>query len=149
MSTVATAILAEEDALEELTRLHERILKSKAERMPIIEFMRKSAHAASKLSPKILVISGFSKLVDSPYTADTDPIPLLRSSLSNLSRDTTLLIQVDRLEWNPSNHTTVKIEGRPFPVSEIDIQGTLTLKEHIKFGTTKGRRRDNYVKVKI
>jgi hypothetical protein len=149
MSTLATAILAEDDALEELTRLHERTLKTKAERMKIIEFMRKAAHATTKLSPKLLVITGLPYIINSPYTEDTDPIPLLRASLRNLSRDTTLLIQIDKLDWNPTSHTTVTIEGKPFPVSEIDIQGTLTLKEHIKLGATRGRKRDNYVKVKL
>jgi|GEM_PF-5720185 len=149
MSTLATAILAEDDALEELTRLHERTLKTKAEKMKIIEFMRKAAHSTSKLSPTLLVVTGLPYIINSPYTEDTDPVPLLRAALRNLSRDTTLLIQVDKLEWTPTTRTSINIEGRPFPVSEIDIQGTLNLKEHIKLGAARGRRRDNYVKVKL
>jgi len=45
------------------------------------------------------------------------------------------------------NRTEITVDGRTIPVSEIDIAGTTTLKTRIKIGTTRGRRKDNFVKV--
>jgi hypothetical protein len=149
MSTLATAILAEYDALQELIKLHEDSLHAKAERMKVIEFMRAAAQSPVKLNPTILVLTGLPSLLNSPYTEDADPIPLLRTALRNLSRETTLLIHVDRLEWSPTNRTTVTVDGKTLHVSEIDITGTTTLQTRIKLGTTRGRRKDKFIKVNL
>lgn len=147
MSTITSAIFAEYEALQELTGLYEDTLHAKAERMRAIEFMRVASQSSHKLNPTILVITGLPNLLNSPYTEDTDPIPLLRSALRNLSRETILIIYADRLEWSPSNRTEITAEGKQIPVSEIDIPGTTTLKSRIKLGTGRGRRKDNFIKV--
>ncbi|MGD0804695.1 MAG: hypothetical protein ABSA11_11560 [Candidatus Bathyarchaeia archaeon] len=129
------------------TKLFEDAHHVKAERMRIIEFMRVASQSSCKLNPTILVLTGLPNLLNSPYTEDTDPIPLLHSALLNLSRETILIINADRLEWSPSNRTDISAKGRTIPVSEIDIQGTTTLKSRIKLGTGRGRRKDNFIKV--
>jgi hypothetical protein len=149
MSTLATAILAEYDALQELTKLYEDALHAKAEKMRVIEFMRVAAQSPVKLNPTILVITGLPSLLNSPYTEDADPVPLLRTALRNLSRETTLLIHVDKLDWSPSNRTTVTIDGKTLHISEIDLTGTTILQTRIKLGTTRGRRKDNFIKVNL
>jgi len=145
MSTLTAAIFAEQDALQELTKLYEDTLHAKAERMKIIEFMR--AAQSNKLNPIMLVLTGLPSLLNSLYTEDADPVPLLRTALRSLSRDTILLIHADRLEWSPTNRTEITVDGRTIPISEIDLTGTTTLKTRIKIGTTRGRRKDNFVKV--
>ncbi len=147
MSTITSAIFAESEALQELTKLYEDSHHTKAEKMKIIEFMRKASQTATKLYYPLLILTGLPHLLVSPYTEDTHPIPLLRSALSNLSRETTLIIEVDKLEWSPSNRTTINVEGKNVPVSEIDIQGTTVLKSRIRTGTSKGRRKDNFIKI--
>lgn len=147
MSTITSAIFAESEALQELTKLYEDSHHTKAEKMKIIEFMRKASQSATKLYYPILILTGLPDLLFSPYTEDTNPIPLLRSALSDLSRETTLIIEVDKLEWSPSNRTNINVEGKNIPVSEIDIQGTTVLKSRIRTGTTRGRRKDNFIKI--
>ena len=147
MSTITSAIFAESEALQELTKLYEDSHHTKAEEMKIIEFMRKASQSATKLYYPILILTGLPDLLFSPYTEDTNPIPLLRSALSDLSRETTLIIEVDKLEWSPSNRTNINVEGKNIPVSEIDIQGTTVLKSRIRTGTTRGRRKDNFIKI--
>ncbi len=147
MSTITSAIFAESEALQELTKLYEDSHHTKAEKMKIIEFMRKASQSATKLYYPILILTGLPDLLVSPYTEDTNPIPLLRSALSNLSRETTLIIEVDKLEWSPSNRTSINVEGKNIPVSEIDIQGTTVLKSRIRTGASRGRRKDNFIKI--
>jgi len=147
MSTITSAIFAESEALQELAKLYEDSHHTKAEKMKIIEFMRKASQSTTKLYYPILILTGLPKLLVSPYTEDTDPIPLLRSALCNLNRETTLIIHADRLEWSPSNRTNINVEGKNIPVSEIDIQGTTVLKSRIRLGTGRGRRKDNFIKV--
>ena len=105
------------------------------------------ARARNKLEPTILVLTGFPHLLDSPYTEDTELVPLLLSAIRRLSRETILLINCDRLEWSPSNRTSIIVDKKTIHVSEIDIHGTTTLKTGIKLGTRRGRRRDNFIKV--
>jgi len=147
MSTLTSAIFAEYEALQELTKLYEDTHRAKAERMRIIEFMRKAYQSDTKLHPTILVITGLPNILDSPHTEDTEPIQLLISAVRKLRRETILLIHADKLEWSPSNRTTIKVDGTTIHVSEIDIHGTTTLKSRIKFGTRRGRRRNNFIKV--
>jgi hypothetical protein len=147
MSTITSAIFAESEALQELTKLYEDSHHTKAEKMKIIEFMRKASQSTTKLYYPILILTGLHNLLVSPYTEDTNPIPLLRSALSNLSRETTLIIEVDKLEWSPSNRTNINVEGKNIPVSEIDIQGTTVLKSRIRPSTARGRRKDNFIKI--
>jgi hypothetical protein len=147
MSTITSAIFAESEALQELAKLYEGSNHTKAETMRIIEFMRKASQSATKLYYPILILTGLPNLLVSPYTEDTNPIPLLRSALSNLSRETTLIIEVDKLEWSPSNRTNINAEGKNVPVSEIDIHGTTVLKSRIRMGASRGRRKDNFIKV--
>lgn len=147
MSTITSAIFAESEALQELTKLYEDSHHTKAEKMKIIEFMRKASQSATKLYYPILILIGLPDLLVSPYTEDTNPIPLLRSALNNLSRETTLIIEVDKLEWSPSSRTSINVEGKNIPVSEIDIQGTTVLKSRIRTGTSRGRRKDNFIKI--
>ena len=147
MSTITSAIFAESEALQELAKLHEDSHHTKAEKMKIIEFMRKASQSTTKLYYPILILTGLPNLLVSPYTEDTDPIPLLRSALCNLSRETTLIIHAERLEWSPSNRTNINVEGKNIPVSEIDIPGTTVLKSRIRMGASRGRRKDNFIKV--
>ncbi|MFH2110814.1 MAG: hypothetical protein ABIJ47_06070 [Candidatus Bathyarchaeota archaeon] len=147
MSTLTSAIFAEFEALNELTKLYEDTHHVKAERMRIIEFMRKAYHSETKLHPTILVLTGLPNILDSPHTEDTEPIQLLISSVRKLSRETVLLIYADKLEWSPSSRTTINVDGITIHVSEIDIPGTTALKSRIKLGTARGRRKDNFIKV--
>jgi len=147
MSTLTSAIFAEQDALQELTKLYEDTLHAKAERKKIVEFMREAHRSEDKLRPTILVLAGLPRILDSPYTQDAEPIPLLLTAIRKLSRETILLIHADRLEWSPSNRTAITADGRTIPVSEIDIPATTALKSSIKLGTGRGRRKDNFIKV--
>jgi len=149
MSSLATAFLAEDDALKELTSFWERVKTEKATQMKIIAYLREANQTRDKLSPPILVITGLPALLKSQLTEETDPINQLRKSLKNVSRDTTVLIQVEDLSWNPAKRHTVTVQGHEIHVSEILTEDTYSLKEHIKVGTVKGKRRDNYVKVKL
>jgi len=81
------------------------------------------------------------------HTRDTEPIPLLLTSIRKLSRETILIIHADKLQWSPSNRTAITADGAITPVSEIDIPGTTALKSSIKLGTARGRRKDNFIKV--
>ena len=147
MSTLTSAIFAEFEALNELTKLYEDTLHAKAQKTRIIDFMRQAYHSEARLHPPILVLTGLTRLLESTHTRDTEPIPLLLTSIRKLSRETTLLIHTDKLEWSPSNRTAITADGATIPVSEIDIPATTALKNSIKLGTGRGRRKDNFVKV--
>jgi hypothetical protein len=67
----------------------------------------------------------------------------------NTSRDSAVLIQVEDLEWDPVRREAVTLQCHTIHVSEVLTQDTYTLKDHIKIGATKGKRRDDYVKVKL
>ena len=148
MSSLTTAFLAEDDALKELTSFWERAKSEKATHMKIIEYLRRIIKTKEKLSPPILVITGLPTLLKSPLIGDTDPINRLRISLRKVSRDTTILIQVEELTWNPAQRNTVSIQGHNIHVSQILTEDTYRLNEHIKIGV-RGKRRDKYVKIKI
>ena len=89
------------------------------------------------------------RILNSTHTKDADPVPLLRTALRSLSRDTILLIHADRLEWSPTNRTEITVDGKTIHVSEIDLTGTTTLQTRIKLGTTRGRRKDKFIKVNL
>jgi hypothetical protein len=149
MSSLATVFLAEDDALRELTSYWERAKGEEAVRMTIIEYLRATAPPKPKLDVEILVITGLPALLRQPPTEETDPIRHLRAALRNTSRDKPILIQVEDLEWDPIRRETIKLQGHTIHVSEVLTQDTYTLKDHIKIGATKGKRRDDYVKVKL
>jgi len=149
MSSLATAFLAEDDALKELTMFWERAKSEKATQMKIIAYLREANQAKDKLSPPILVITGLPALLESQHIQDIDPVNQLRKSLKNVSRDTTVLIQVEDLKWNPAKRHTVTVQGHEIHVSQVLTEDTYSLSEHIKIGTVKGKRRDNYVKIKL
>ncbi len=149
MSSLATVFLTEDDALHELTSYWERAKGEKAVRMTIIEYLRATASPKPKLDAGILVVTGLPSLLKQPPTEETDPINHLRVALRNTSRDTAVLIQVEDLEWDPVRREAVTLQGHTIHVSEVLTQDTYTLKDHIKIGATKGKRRDDYVKVKL
>jgi hypothetical protein len=149
MSSLATVFLAEDDALGELTSYWERAKGEKAIKMTLIEYLRATAPPKPKLDAGILVVTGLPSLLKQTPTEETDPINHLRSALRNTSRDSAILIQVEDLEWDPIRRENVTLQGHTVHVSEILTQDTYTLKDHIKIGATKGKRRDDYVKVKL
>lgn len=149
MSSLATVFLAEDDALRELTSYWERTTGEKTTRMTIIEYLRATAPPKPKLDTEILVITGLPSLLKQLPTEETDPINHLRAALRNTSRESTVLIQVEDLDWDPIRRDTITLQSHTIHVSEVLTQDTYTLKDHIKIGATKGKRRDDYVKVKL
>jgi len=149
MSSLATAFLAENDALRELTAYWERAKGEIATHMTIIEFLRATAQSKTRLSPPILVISGLPSLLKPEQTEENDPINHLRDALHKLSRESTILIQVEDLDWDPPPRPSVRIQGHKVVVSEVLAQDTYNLRDHIKIGATKGKKMDDYVKVKL
>jgi len=145
MSSVATAYICEEDALEDLTNLFTSTKKTEPIILKILEFMREAHQSATRLNYDFLLITGLTELLKSKYT-DADPLTLFKESLRKLSRDTTLLIKVKSLKWTPTKQGEITIDGRTMKISEIDYETTMNLqKEHIR--TSKGRRKrqDNFV----
>lgn len=146
MSSIATAYICEEGALDDLLSLFRRTKKAEPVKMKVLEFMRIANRSAQKIKYDILLITGLSDLIKSEY-ADANPFMMFRESLRNLSRDTTLLIRVESLKWSPTKQGEVTIDGVVMGVSEIDIETTLRLQtEHL--GTGKNRRkktRDKFV----
>ena len=146
MSSVATAYFCEEGAVEALIDLFRKTQKAEPVKMKVLEFMRKANRSPQKIRYNILLITGLSDLVKSEY-ADANPFMMFRESLRNLSRGTTLIIQVESLKWSPTKQGEVTIDGVAMGVSEIDIDTTMRLQtEHL--GTGKSRRkntRDNFV----
>jgi len=111
MSSIATAYICEEEALEDLTKLFNSIKKTEPVRRKILEFMREAHQSENRLSYDILIITGLSDLLESKYT-DADPITLLKECLRKLSRDTILLIQVRSLGWTPTKRGEITVDGR-------------------------------------
>ena len=149
MSSLATVFLAEDDALKELTSYWERVKSDKATQMKIIEFLREAIQSIDKLNPSILVITGLSTLLEETSLSETDPVNQLRAALRNVSREATVLIQVEGLTWNPMKRNAVTVKNHEIHVSEVLTQDTYNLGEYIKIGATKGKKRDNYVKIKL
>ena len=141
MSSIATAYFCEEEALQLLTQLFARSLQTKPEEKKIIEFMREVAQAPHRLHYDLLIIKGLSNLLKTPYCTHEVAIALLRESLKSISRDTTLLIQVKRVEWTPAANRQITIDDIPFTVSSLDIQATLRLQREHKL--------KNFVKARI
>jgi len=149
MSSATTAYICEEDALEDLTNLFKSTKKSEPVKLRILEFMREAHQSETRLNYDILVITGLSDLLESKYT-DADPITLLKESLRNLSRDTTLLIQVKSLSWTPTKRGEITIDGTTIKISEIDYETTMNLqKEHIRTSRGRRKRQDNFVIVRL
>jgi len=145
MSSVATAYICEEDALEDLTNLFASTKKAEPTRLKILEFMREAHQSATRLNYNLLIITGLSELLESKYT-DADPLTLFKESLRNLSRDTILLIKVKSLKWTPTKQGEISIDGRTMKISEIDYETTMNLqKEHIRTSRGRRRRKDNFV----
>lgn len=145
MSSIATAYICEEEALEDLTNLFKSTKKTEPVRRKILEFMREAHQSENRLSYDILILTGLSDLLESKYT-DADPITLLKESLRNLSRDTILLIQVRTLRWTPTRRGEITVDGKPMKISDIDYETTMKLqKEHIRTGGGRRKRRDNFV----
>ena len=145
MSTIATAYICEEGAVEPLINLF-RNTKGEPVKMKVLQFIRKANQSPTKINHPILLITGLSGLINSEYK-DANPFMMFREALRKLSRDTTLMIQVESLMWSPTKQGEVSIDGVTMGVSEIDIDTTLRLQtEHL--GTGKSRRkniRDNFV----
>jgi hypothetical protein len=150
MSSLATAYICEEEAIDALASLFKRIQKAEPVRMRILEFMREAANSSTRLRYGILIVSGLSQLLKSKYVGEEDPITLFKEALRNLSRETTLLIQVRSIEWKPGRRSQITIDGIPMPVSDIDIETTIKLRtEYFKPETRRGKRRENFVIVKL
>ena len=145
MSSLATAYICEEEAAEDLAELFGKINKVTPVRMKVLEFMRRAFSSPKRIHHDVLLISGLSDLLTSKYV-DANPLMLFRESLRNLSRDTTLLIQVRNLKWSPTDRGHVDVDGVPFHVSDLDIETTTKLQEE-HLGTGKGRkkRKDNFI----
>jgi hypothetical protein len=145
MSTLATAILAEDDALQTLTAYWERAKNAKATTMKIIELLRRTTPNQERLTPPILVVTGLPTLLREPPSENYDPLNNLRSALHRVGRDTTTLIQVEDLSWGTRTNE-VTLQGHELIVSETLTQDTYTLRDHLKISDTK---RNRFVKVKL
>lgn len=94
-----------------------------------------------RLHYNLLVIKGLSTLLNTPYCTSEVAIALLRESLIKISRDTTLLIQVDKVEWSSAISRQITIDNVPLPVSSLDIEATLRLQREHKL--------ENFIKARI
>jgi len=145
MSSIATAYICEEEALEDLVRLLRKMKRSEPVSLNILEFLRLAHRSVGRLEYDFLVITGLSPLLASNYT-DIDPIPLLKEALRKLSRDATILIPVNRLRWAPTRRHEITVDNRTIKISEIDYETTMNLQnEHVRTARGRGKRRDNFV----
>lgn len=150
MSSLMTAYICGEGALDELVTLFKRTQRVEPVRMRILEFMREAAASPTRLRYGILIISGLSKLLKAEYIGDEDPIALFKEALRNLSRETTLLVQVGDVRWSPGKRNQITIDGHPMPVSDIDIETTMKLKtEYLRGGRRRDRNSEDFVIVKL
>jgi len=145
MSSVATAYICEDEALEDLVRLLRSMKRSDPVTMKILEFLRKAHRSEAKLEYNFLIITGLSDLLASKYT-DIDPLPLLKEALRKLTRDAALIIPVKSLRWAPTRRHEITVDGRTVKISEIDYETTMNLqKEHVRTGRGRRKRKDNFV----
>jgi len=145
MSSIATAYICEEDALEDLVRLLRRLKRSEPVKRRVIEFLREAYMSEGKLEYEFLIITGLSHLLASNQ-GGTDPVPLLKEALRKLRRDATILIPVNRLRWAPTRRHEITVDDRTIKISEIDYETTMNLQtEHVRTGRGRSNRRDNFV----
>lgn len=149
MSSLVTAYICEEDALNELIQIFKKTEKTAPVKKKILEFMREAASSPARLNYGILVITGLSELLKAPYGGE-DTIPRFREALRNLSRETTLLVQVREVKWMPAKRSQITVDGVIIHVSDIDVDTTLKLeKEYIGTDKKRGNRNERFVIVKL
>lgn len=136
MSSLATAYFCGEDVLDDLLVLFRG---QKPVYRTVLGFMREASQVKGRLEYGLLVVTGLSGLLSSQYD-DSDPIVLLKESLRKLSRDTVLVLPVDSVEWSPTKRGRVVLDGVAIKVSEIDLDTTLRVREHLGIG--EGRKKD-------
>ena len=145
MSTLATAFLAEDDALQTLTAYWERTQNTKATNMKIIELLRYTFQNKERLMPSILVVTGLPALLRGQQDEENDPFNNIRSALRRVGRETTIFLQAEDLTWG-TRPNEITMQGQTYIVSEILTQDTYTLRDHLKISDTK---RNRFVKVKL
>jgi hypothetical protein len=129
MSSLATAYFCESEALQALTQLFAKSLKTKPEERRILDFMRYAAASPNRIKAPFLVLRGLSSLLTSEYADPQLAINLFRESLRKVSRETLLLIEAKKVSWNPTSRSEVTLNGVRLPVSSIDVEETLKLQE--------------------
>ena len=118
--------------------------------MKILEFMREAAASPRRLNYKVLIITGLGDLLKPEYTDTDTSVSLFREALRNLSRDTTLLVQVRELHWSSGRRNQVNIDDTTLHISDIDIETTLKLQtEYLQKEKKYGKQRDNFIIVKL
>jgi hypothetical protein len=145
MSTLATAILAEDDALKTITEHWERTKKTKSLQMTVVELFRRTSALQERIDPPILVVKGLPTLLKDQASEEYDPFNNLRSALKKVGKATTVLIQVEDLSWGTKTDR-ITLQGNEETVSEVMDQDTYTLRSYLKISDTK---RNRFVKVKL
>jgi hypothetical protein len=132
MSSLATAYICEEKALDDLANLFAKSLKTHPTRKKILEFMREAAKAPNRTPYGILILTGLSDLINTKYCNSNIALSLFKESLKKVSRDTILLVQVKNVEWSPTARHQVSIDRKIVPVSDLDLETTLRLQRQQK-----------------
>ena len=90
-----------------------------------MDLMRTTAAIPDRLQKKFLVIKGLTPLLASQYSDPQTAITLFKEALRKISRDATILVEANRIGWNPTNRSQVTVDGTIIPVESIDIEQTL------------------------
>lgn len=131
MTTVITAYFCEPEALDKLSKLFSKILKTKPKEAKIIEFMRESIRSKGRYKCKLLIIRGLSKLLNTKYCHNETAIQIIRETLKNVERNCYILIEARKVRWLPNSRHTIKIDDVNLPIANIEIEKTLQLqKDH-------------------
>jgi len=129
MSSLATAYFCEPEALQSLTQLFAKSLKTRPEERRILDFMRTAAASPGRITAPLLVLRGLSGLLATEYTDPQLAINLLRECFKKVSRETPLLVEVKKVSWSPTSRGEITLDGIRLPVSSIDVEDTLRLQE--------------------
>ncbi len=125
MSSLNTIYLCEPEALDRLVKLFAQGLDAEPEDHPVIDLMRTAAASPNRLSIKLLIIRGLTPLLTGPYTDPQTAITLFKEALRKVSRDAIILVEVNKVAWNPTNRSGVTIDGITLPIESLDLEQTL------------------------
>ena len=141
MSSLNTIYLCEPESLNKLARLYSKGLNVEPEEETIIDLMRKAAESPDRLPKKLLIIRGLTPFLTSQYTEPQTAITLFKEALRKISRDATILVEADKITWNPTDRSEVKINGITLPIESLDIEQTLKQQVDYRLG--------NFIKLRL
>jgi hypothetical protein len=133
--------LCEPEPLNKLSKLFSEGLRVEPEEYAIVDFMRQATLALNRIPMKLLVIRGLTPFLTSQYSDPQTAVTLFKESLRKISRDATILVEIDELAWNPTDRSGVKINGAVLSIESLDFEQTLKLQNDYCLG--------NFIKIRL